>query len=118
MRVRLTAQPFAVRFGRMLNVSVSGALIKADLEVRVLARIEVAIDLPWRSRQEMPIIPAYVARNLREGIGVEWCEFAPPAISQLLRSLSARPHAPSRKPDASGTAMQARLSPPLLKHGS
>jgi hypothetical protein len=115
--VRITAHPFAVRFGRLANISVSGAFIRAELEVRVLTRIEVSIELPRRARHQAPAIAAYVARKLRDGIGIEWCQFAPPPILELLQSLSARRHTRSRKPDA-GTAAQARLSPPLLKHGT
>jgi hypothetical protein len=116
--VRITAQPFAVRFGRLTNVSVSGAYIRAELEVRLLTRIEVSIELPRRSKHAAPAIAAYVARKLRDGIGIEWCEFAPPAIGDLLHSLSTRPHTHARRPDPSATASQSRLSPPLLKHGS
>jgi hypothetical protein len=116
--VRVTAQPFTVRFGRLSNISVSGAFIRAELEVRVLTRIEVSIELPRRAKHEAPLIQAYVARKLRDGIGIEWCQFAPQAITELLQALAARRHNRARKPDAGVTAVQARLSPPLLKHGT
>ena len=115
--VRITAHKFAVRLGRLVNISVSGAYIRAELEVRMLARIEVSIELPRRAKHEAPAIAAYVARKLRDGIGIEWCQFAPPPISELLQYVSARRHTRSRKPDV-GLAGQARLSPPLLKHGT
>jgi len=36
------------------------------------------------------VISAYVARRHRDGIGVEWCDFAPQAVVELLRSPAAR----------------------------
>ena len=48
--VRITGHPFTVRTGRLSNLSVSGAFIRADVDVRPLSRILVAIELPQRSR--------------------------------------------------------------------
>jgi hypothetical protein len=83
--VRLAAHRFAVRDGRLINLSVSGALIEADLDARVLCRIQVVLLLPAFPRHEAPVVEAYVARKHRHGIGVEWCEFAPRAVRDLLR---------------------------------
>ena len=115
--VRVTAHPFVVRAGRLSNLSVSGAFIKADFDLRLLSRIHVAIELPQRSKHEAPTVTAYVARKFKDGIGIEWCEFAPPAINQLLQSFSARRYIRSRKPEPPATGTISRLSAPLLKHG-
>jgi hypothetical protein len=116
--VRITVHPFSVRNGRLANLSVSGACIKADFDLRVLSRIQVAIELPQRSKHEAPTVAAYVARKLKDTIGIEWCEFAPPAISRLLQAFAARPYTRLRKPDPYATVAVSRLSAPLLKHGS
>jgi len=116
--VRVTAHPFTVRAGRLTNLSVSGAQIKADFELRLLSRIHVTIDLPQRSKHEAPTVDAYVARKFRDGVGIEWCEFAPHAVSDLLRSLSTRRYARSHKADPPATQLIARFSGPLLKHRS
>jgi PilZ domain-containing protein len=116
--VRITVHPFAVRNGRLSNLSVSGACIKTDFDLRVLSRIQVAIDLPQRSKHEAPSVAAYVARKLKDTIGIEWCEFAPPAVSRLLQAFAARPYIRLRKPDPYATVAVSRLSAPLLKHGS
>ena len=113
---RITLHSFAVRNGRLTNLSVSGAYLKTDFDVRVLAKIQVAIELPHRWRHEAPSVPAYVTRKFRDGIGIEWCQFAPPAISELLQSVAARPYIRYRKPEQ--PAAISRLSAPLLKHGS
>ena len=116
--VRITGHPFAVRTGRISNLSVSGAFIRADYGLRVLSRIEVAIELPQRSRHEAPVIAAYVARKFKDGIGIEWCEFAPPPVTRLLQSFTARRYIRLRKPEAPAAIAISRLSAPLLKHGN
>jgi hypothetical protein len=116
--VRITGHPFSVRTGRLANLSVSGAFIKAELQLRLLSRIQVAIDVPHRSRHDAPIVAAYVARKGKDGIGIEWCEFAPPDISRLLQSFTARRHIRLRKPAPRAAVAISRRSPPLLKHGA
>jgi len=113
--VRITGHPFTVRTGRLSNLSVSGAFIRAEVDVRLLARILVAIELPYRTKCDAPTVPAFVARKLKDGIGIEWCEFKPPAINRLLQSSSARPYHRKRDDRAPGSIF--RLSAPLLKHG-
>ena len=109
---------FAVRSGRLANLSVSGACLKTDFDLRVLSRIQVAIELPHRSKHEAPTVAAYVTRKFKDGIGIEWCEFAPQVISRLLQTFAARPYIRFRKPEPSATVAISRLSAPLLKHGS
>ena len=75
--VRITGHPFTVRTGRLSNLSVSGAFIRADLDVRPLSRILVAIDLPHRPKRDAPLIPAFVARKLKDGIGTQWRNVLP-----------------------------------------
>jgi hypothetical protein len=113
--VRITGHPFAVRTGRLSNLSVSGAFIRSDLDVRLLARIVVAIELPHRPKRDAPLIPAFVARKFKDGIGIEWCEFKPPAINRLLQTSTARHY--RRKHDGRWPGAISRLSPSLLKHG-
>lgn len=100
-----------------MNLSVSGASIRADLDLRPLSRIQVIIELPQRARHEAPSIAAYVSRTSKDGIGVEWCEFAPAAVTQLLQSFSARRSIRLRKAEAPAAIALARFSAPLLKHG-
>jgi PilZ domain len=83
--VRVAAHRFAVRDGRLIDLSVSGALIEADLDARMLSRVQVTLLLPAYPRHEAPTVEAYVARKRGHGIGIEWCEFAPRAIRDLLR---------------------------------
>jgi hypothetical protein len=116
--VRVTALRFSVRDGRLADLSVSGALVKAELDVRVLSRIQIALVLPLRLKHESPIVEAFVTRKHRHEFGIEWCEFAPRAVSELLRAVVTRPYAHMRRPVAPASLTIARLSAPLLKHGT
>jgi len=116
--VKVTAQAFSTRTGRLENLSVSGAFIRSDFELRLLSRISVAIELPQRSKHDAPTVDAYVARKYKDGIGIEWCHFAPPEVSRLLQSFAMRRYARVRKPELPAAKALSRLSPPLLKHGT
>jgi hypothetical protein len=83
--VRVAAHRCAVRDGRLIDLSVSGALIEADLDARVLSRVQVTLLLPTYANHDAPTVEAYVARKHGHGIGIEWCEFAPGAVRELLR---------------------------------
>jgi hypothetical protein len=115
--VRVIAHRFSVRGGRLADLSVSGALVKAEFEARLLSRIQVAIDLPLWPKHESPIVEAYVARRHKHEFGIEWCEFAPRAVSELLRAVVTRPHAHLRRRTGPASLTMSRLSAPLLKHG-
>jgi PilZ domain-containing protein len=71
--------------GRMKNLSLSGALVKADVDLGMHALIHVHIAISSPSRR-LAAITAYVSRKDEEGIGIEWCEFAPSIVKDLLRS--------------------------------
>jgi hypothetical protein len=75
-----------VSVGLITNVSLSGGFV-ADCDLRLLSHIQIAIDLPLQT--VATVIPAYVARRSAAGSGIAWCEWAPPAIARLLRSLPA-----------------------------
>jgi hypothetical protein len=116
--IRVMAHRFSVREGRLADLSVSGARVKADFEARVLSRIQIAIDLPLWPKHESPIVEAYVARRYKHEFGIEWCEFAPHAVSELLRAVVTRPYGHLRRRAISASLTISRLSTPLLKHGT
>jgi hypothetical protein len=86
--VYVSARAAAGVVGYMENLSLSGALVKADVGVGLHSLIEVSITLPSSQRAET--VTAYVSRKLHAGIGIEWCEFAPSVVKDLLRSPSIR----------------------------
>jgi hypothetical protein len=73
----------------MKNLSLSGALMKADCDLRLHTLIEISIELPPPSLHAA-VVKAHVSRKVKEGVGIEWCDFAPNIIKDLLRSPSAR----------------------------
>ena len=85
--VRVSTDDLAGADGYMKNLSLSGALMKADIDLRLHSLIEVSIQMPSPS-QRAEAIAAYVSRRINEGVGVEWCEFAPRIVKDLLRSPS------------------------------
>ena len=74
---------------RMRNLSLGGALFKIDANVRLNALVEVSIELP-QSSQPPAILLAHVLRTRDEDVGIEWWEFAPSVVKDLLRSPSIR----------------------------
>jgi hypothetical protein len=87
--VHVSAAAVAGFGGCMKNLSLSGALVKSACELRLHSLIEVHIELPSPSPC-IAIVKAHVSRKLKEGVGIEWCEFAPTIVKDLLRSPSGR----------------------------
>jgi PilZ domain len=85
--VQVSADALAGAYGCMKNLSLSGALVKADVDLGLHSLIEVSIKMPSPS-QRAEAITAYVSRRVKEGVGIEWCEFAPTVVKDLLRSPS------------------------------
>jgi hypothetical protein len=75
--------------GRLKNLSLSGALIEADFVLRLHSVIEIRMRLPTPSQRDA-ILKAHVIRKINAEVGVEWCDFAPSAVKELLRSLGPR----------------------------
>lgn len=73
--------------GHLKNLSLSGALVRTDHELRLHAQVEISIKPPVTGHSPVRMM-ARVTRNLIGGVGVEWCEFAPTAVKDLLRSPS------------------------------
>ena len=70
--------------GRMRNLSLSGALMTSESDLRINTLIEVSIAMPPPSTRTA-VIKALVSRKFNEGIGIEWYDFAPNIIKELLR---------------------------------
>jgi hypothetical protein len=73
--------------GHLKNISLSGALIITDHELRLHAYIEINFK-PVETGTRAARVMARVTRNLEDGVGIEWCEFAPSVVTDLLRTPS------------------------------
>ena len=80
--VRLAVADWPMIGGRIENVSLSGALVTVAVEMPLWTRLE--IELPAVLAQSR-WVPAYVVRRTLAGVGLEWCEFAPRPVLDLLR---------------------------------
>ena len=70
--------------GCVRNLSLSGAFVTSDCDWRLNTLIEVGIRMPPPSTRTT-IVRAIVSRKLKDGVGIEWYEFAPKIIKDLLR---------------------------------
>jgi hypothetical protein len=89
LAVRVAGRPYSVRAARLVDLSSSGAYIKVCADLRLLSRVQIAIALPHRLTQPTPMVAAYVVRRGKEGFGLEWCEYAPKPVLELLRHAAA-----------------------------
>jgi PilZ domain len=83
--VRVEAAALPAGDGCMKNLSLSGAFMKSERDWRIHTLIDVRIALPPPSSRTA-VIKAHVVRRIEEGVGIEWSEFAPSIIKDLLRS--------------------------------
>jgi hypothetical protein len=63
--------------------------MESHRELRLHALIEVRIDLP-PPPSRTAVLEAHVSRKLNDGVVIEWCEFAPKAVKDLLADPSIR----------------------------
>lgn len=71
--------------GRMLNVSLSGAYVETSAQYPLLASVSVACASEITDGNAASCLTAYVTRVSTDGMALEWFEFAPEAIRQLMR---------------------------------
>jgi PilZ domain len=85
--VQVAAVGSPIVHGHLNNLSLSGALVTTDHALPLHAYIEIRIRSLETGHGAVRLM-ARVTRNLEGGVGVEWCEFAPSAVTDLLRSPS------------------------------
>jgi len=77
-------------FGRLLNASSSGAYVATNLTLPNLTRVRVVLGRD-RSRPGAHRIVGYVVRADGRGIGIEWQEFAPVGVLELIKAMQELP---------------------------
>jgi hypothetical protein len=89
--VRLCLGSGAVDTARVANASLSGAFVRTASRLPAFTRVVVELDGDSARQSAPQRIPAYVVRTASDGLGLEWHEFAPPAIAALLaRTIAVR----------------------------
>jgi hypothetical protein len=90
--VRLTLAQGRSETGRMRNVSMSGALIECAAELPAFTTMRVEILAGAEVRPGKIELGARVIRAEHPCLGIEWREFQPQALADLLKA-STLPHA-------------------------
>ena len=70
--------------GTVVDVSLSGARIRAGLIPRRQALIELSLELPTADGSDGRLT-AHVIRRSGDELGIEWAEFAPQVIRHLMK---------------------------------
>jgi PilZ domain-containing protein len=81
MSVQLRTQGGLVALGRIVDLSLSGALVQTALQVPLLSRLQLTVALDRRHKAQ---VDAQVVRQTEVGVAVEWSEFGNDAIQALL----------------------------------
>ena len=82
--VELTSGSLPAVAGSLENVSSSGAFVRTQVRGPPRGPVEVILRNADSSRRHSARIPAYVVRETDSGVGIEWCEFAPRAVRELM----------------------------------
>ena len=78
--VKLRLRTGAVVVGRIVNVSPSGAFVHAASRLPIYTYVLLELDSDGARQSGPECISAHVVRAVLDGVGLEWSEFAPPAI--------------------------------------
>ena len=70
--------------GYLENVSSSGAFVRTGGRGPPRGPVEVILQEVATARRNAVRLPAYVVRETEAGVGIEWCEFAPRVVRELL----------------------------------
>jgi len=85
---RLDARPNLIAVGRLRNASLSGGYVETGASVPLGTRLHVELEWIYWSRTEQCRVPAYVVRSDENGLGLEWCDFAPRWIALVITAHS------------------------------
>jgi len=87
--VRMATQTGVVARGRIINVSISGALVDAPLPVTLLSYVKVQFNSASDGRPTM--VEGQVVRKDSKGIALEWREMSPEIVDALGVRLTTTP---------------------------
>lgn len=82
--VELTCGSSPAVTGSLENVSSSGAFVRTEGQGPPRGPVDVILRDGNSRRRHCERVPAYVVRETVSGVGIEWCEFAPRAVRELM----------------------------------
>ena len=74
---------------RLRNLSLSGALVMSDQDLVLPLLIDVYFERLFQLAMAS-VVKARVSRKITHGVGIEWCDFSPLIVKDLLRSPTMR----------------------------
>ncbi|HJS92476.1 MAG TPA: PilZ domain-containing protein [Steroidobacteraceae bacterium] len=84
LTVELSCGAAAPVAGLLENVSSSGAFVRTHGCRLPRGAVEVALVRGGTDSKSLVRLPAYIVRENDVGVGIEWCEFAPRAVRELM----------------------------------
>jgi hypothetical protein len=91
--------------GSLENVSSSGAFVRTGEPRPARGPVEVTLRESDCDHNNGMRLPAYVVRETETGVGIEWCEFAPHVVCELM----------TRDRRTGCTRARARAQPPARR---
>jgi hypothetical protein len=82
--VELSCGALAPIAGLLQNLSSSGAFVRTEGCRPPRGPVEVTLIGTGAERSSSIRLPAYIVRESDSGVGIEWCEFAPRVVRELL----------------------------------
>jgi len=83
--------------GRLIDVSISGAFVSTSISVAPLSSVTIeVISVMGSARRCQQPIEAHVIRRTDSGLGIEWKELTPAALSQLVDCGRLAPMVPAK----------------------
>jgi hypothetical protein len=80
--------------GQLCDISASGALIRCPLPLSLHATVFLQFASPRSGKRQRSSLMAEVVRQVEDGFAVEWVEFSPQAVRELVREVEAKPVEP------------------------
>jgi PilZ domain len=68
----------------MTDMSVSGAFVRSERQPGLLSTVWVGLQKGVGDRRSKSVVSAQVVRQSPDGFGIEWADFAPPAVCMRL----------------------------------
>jgi hypothetical protein len=125
MSVELSSGSAPPVTGSLENVSASGAFVRTDRRGPPRGPVVVILREVISDHVRAARLAAYVVRETESGIGIEWCQFAPRAVRELMmygrdggganQALRRTARAARRPPRESNTVMLPRALPVALR---
>jgi hypothetical protein len=101
-QVRITRDGEVIAIASLHEASVSGAFVRTPMLLRNLTRIGIELCADGIHGDPEHRIEAYVVRQCPDGFGIEWCQFGPDVIVDMLREPQHQPLPVMRGPDWTG----------------